>query len=276
MSIVAISETAGSLGNEIGRRLAAMLGWSFADREIIAKAAERSGTDIADIRHGAEEKPSLWERLTDSQHRYLTFVEATVFDLASQDNVVLAGLASALVLRDVRHALRVRTNASERERAYRLQHQQGLTPEASLDVVRQSDRERAARVKFLYHVDVDDPLLYDLVLNTNRLTVERGARLLREALEDERFQPTPESRADLADRNTIIQAKTLFLTNPVLAGSALSVFCRQGQVSVAGIVWSADERQTAEEVLRSLPGVTGVLNEIAVAPSTRGWPRRYP
>ncbi len=41
MSIVAISETAGSLGNEIGRRLAEMLGWSFADREIIAKAAER-------------------------------------------------------------------------------------------------------------------------------------------------------------------------------------------------------------------------------------------
>jgi cytidylate kinase len=276
MSIVAISETAGSLGNEIGRRLAEMLGWSFADREIIAKAAERSGTNIADIRHGAEEKPSLWERLTDSQHRYLTFVEATVFDLASQDNVVLAGLASALVLRDVRHALRVRTNASERERAYRLQHQQGLTPEAALDVVRQSDRERAARVKFLYHVDVDDPLLYDFVLNTNRVTVERGARLLREALEDERFQPTPESRADLADRNTMIHAKALFLTNPVLAESALSVFCRQGQVSVAGIVWSAEARQTAEKVLLSLPGVTAVVNEIAVAPSTRGRPRRYP
>ena len=40
MSIVAISETMGSLGNEIGRRLADSLGWGFADREIIAKAAE--------------------------------------------------------------------------------------------------------------------------------------------------------------------------------------------------------------------------------------------
>ena len=276
MSIVAISETVGSLGNEIGRRLAEMLGWSFADREIIAKAAERSGADIADIRHGAEEKPSLWERLTDSQHRYLTFIEATVFDLASQDNVVLAGLASTLVLRDVRHALRVRTIASERERADRLQHQQGLTSEAALDIVRQSDRERAARVRFLYHVDVDDPILYDFVLNTDRLAVERGARFLREALEDERFRTTPAARADLADRNTVTQAKALFLTTPVLADSALSVSCRQAQVSVAGIVWSAEARQTAEKVLLSLPGVTAVVNEIAVAPSTRGRPRRYP
>ena len=36
MSIVAISETAGSLGNEIGRRLAERLRYRFADREIIA------------------------------------------------------------------------------------------------------------------------------------------------------------------------------------------------------------------------------------------------
>jgi cytidylate kinase len=274
MSIVAISETAGSLGNEIGRRLAETLGWSFADREIIAKAAERYGADIADIRHGVEEKPSLWERITDSQHRYQIFVEATVFDLASQDNVVLAGLASTLVLREVRHALRVRINASERERASRLLQQEGLTPEAALDVVRQSDRERAARVKFLYHVDVDDALLYDLVLNTDRMTVERGVKLLREALEDERFQPTEAARRDLADRNTMTQARALFLANPVLADAALSVFCRQGQVSVAGIVWSADARRTAEEALLSLPGVTAVTNEIAVAPARRGRPAR--
>ena len=70
MSIVAISETLGSLGNEIGRRLAESLGWGFADREIIAKAAERFGVDLAQVRHNAEEKPSLWERFTDGHRRF--------------------------------------------------------------------------------------------------------------------------------------------------------------------------------------------------------------
>jgi hypothetical protein len=41
MSVVAVSETIGSLGNEIGRRVAQARGYEFSDREIIAKAAER-------------------------------------------------------------------------------------------------------------------------------------------------------------------------------------------------------------------------------------------
>ncbi len=53
MSIVAISETAGSLGIEIGRKLAESLGWEFADREIIAKASEQFGEDVMDLRQGA-------------------------------------------------------------------------------------------------------------------------------------------------------------------------------------------------------------------------------
>ena len=114
MSIVAISETLGSLGNEIGRRLAESLGWGFADREIIAKAAERFGVDLAQVRHNAEETPSLWERFTDSHRRFKAFVEASIFDMAANDNVVLAGLSSTLALRDVPYALRVRTNAPER------------------------------------------------------------------------------------------------------------------------------------------------------------------
>ena len=267
MSVVAISETAGSLGTEIGRQLAETLGWVFADREIIAKAAERSGADVAEVRHGVEEKPSLWERLTDSQQRYRVFVEATVFELASRDNVVLSGLASTLVLRDVRHVLRARTNASEQERARRLEHGEGLTAEAALNVVRHSDRERAARVKFLYHVDVDDPLLYDVVINTDRISVEHGVGLLRDAVQDERFRSTAASLAELKDRNVVIQAKALFMTNPLLNGTWLTVACRGGQASVSGIVRSPEARRTAEEILRSVPGVVQVANEVAVSPT---------
>jgi len=42
MSIVAISETAGSSAIEIGRSLAAALGYTFADREIISRRRRRA------------------------------------------------------------------------------------------------------------------------------------------------------------------------------------------------------------------------------------------
>jgi cytidylate kinase len=264
MSIVATSETAGSLGNEIGRRLAESLGWGFADREIIAKAAERFGADLADVRHSVEERPSFWERLTDSHRRFKAFVEASVFDMAAADNVVLAGLASTLALRDVRHALRVRTTAPERDRAARIHDQEGLTSEAALEVVRQTDRERAARVKFLYHVDVDDPLLYDVVLNTERVTVDEGARYLREIIRGERFRPTEGSRAGLVDLSLVAQARALFMADPGLSKHQLFVSATGGQVSLSGSVRTEEERRTAESRVASLPGVRNVLNEIIV------------
>ena len=269
MSIVAISETAGSLGNEIGRRLAESLGWSFADREIIAKAAERFRADVAELRHGAEEKPSLWERLTDSHRRFKAFVEASVLDLAAQDNVVLAGLASTLVLRDVRHALRLRTNAPERERAARLHHTQGLTPDASLDVVRQTDRERAARVKFLYDVDVDDPLLYDVVLNTERTTVDEAVRYLHAMLGASRFTATEASKSQLVDLNIVGQARAIFMAEPALAGLQLFVTATGGQVLLTGNVSADATRTMVARQVAALPGVRNVVNEIIVVTSPR-------
>src|SRR5262249_32379227 len=178
MSIVAISETVGSLGIEIGRKLAENLGWEFADREILSKASEQFGEDVTELRHSVEEKPTLWERFSDTQHRYKAYVEAIMLEMAARDNVVLAGRSSTIVLRPIPHVVRVRTSAPERTRAQRLENEMGLTNEAALNFVRHSDRERAARVKFLYQLDVDDSLLYDLVLNTERLTVEKGAALI--------------------------------------------------------------------------------------------------
>lgn len=262
MSIVAISETAGSLGNEIGRRLAERLGYRFADREIIAKTSERFGEDVTELRHGAEEKPTLWERLTDTQHRYKAYVEAIILEMATGDDVVLAGLASAIVLRPVSHALRVRVNAPERVRANRVERQQGLTREAALDYVRHTDHERDARVKFLYQVNVDEPLLYDVVVNTERLTAEDGAHLLQGALQPSRLQTSADSQGHLVDLGIVAAAKAAFRASSMIDPSRVFVSATGGYVSLSGAVDGEAGRQLAVEMVERIPGVTGIHNEI--------------
>ena len=269
MSIVAISRTLGSLGDEIGRELARTLSWEFADREIIAQAAQRFGEGLMELEHVTEEKPSLWDRFTDTKRRYLTYVEAIVFEMAARDNVILSGRGATIFLRRVRHALRVRITAPERVRAYRVEHQQELTSEAAFHRVRQNDRERASNVKFLYHVDWDDPLHYDLVLNTERMDVKEGARVLRNALENERVRPTPESRAEVKDLSLVAQAKAALLAHPATRGLHLSLACKQGQLSVSGMVEGEVMRKAAEEILGQIAGVTAVQSEIVVLATGR-------
>jgi hypothetical protein len=106
MSIVAISETAGSLGKRDRPSASGAPGLSVRRSRDHRKKrpSDSARTSLTPAR--AEEKPTLWERLTDTQHRYKLFVEAIILEMAGGDNVVLAGLASAHRPTSVSHALR--------------------------------------------------------------------------------------------------------------------------------------------------------------------------
>jgi cytidylate kinase len=270
MSIVAMSETVGSGGTEIGRALAAALGWEFADREIITKAAESFGEGVGELKHATEEKPTLWDRFRQSQQRYVTYVEATILEMAARDNVVLVGRASAVILRDVRHALRVRVIASESARAKRIE-QQGLTAEAALETVRHSDHDLAARVRFLYHLDWEAPLLYDTVLNTERLSVPRAVAALREMLADERFASTDDLRQALRDRSLTASARAALLANPTTRHGSIRVTATSGAVELTGLVMSEAERQAAEAAVARIAGVVSVRNGLVVQATVDGF-----
>jgi cytidylate kinase len=264
MSIVTISETVGSLGTDIGHRVAEALGYEFADREIISKAAERFGEGIAPLTHAAEEKPTLWERFSETQRRYVAYLEATMFEMAARDNVVLVGHAATIVLGKAPHTLRVRITAPEKVRAHRVERQRGGSGDAALSHVRHIDRERAARVKFLYHVDLDDSLLYDLVLNTEELSAVESARLIRETLQAERFRATAASRMAMTNLSLVAQAKAALLADPVTRSRPISVACADAAISLGGSVDAEQVRTAAEAAVARIPGVARVVNEILV------------
>ena len=167
MSIVAISQTLGSLGDEIGHEMAWTLKYEFADREIILQAAERFGEGVTDLAHVTEERPTLAERFTQSRQRYLACVEAIVFEMAARDNVVLSGRGVTFILNRVRHALRVRVTAPERVRAKRVEHQHrviALWGKLPVRLVCDLDRAQAAAALQREHVrrlETDRPLRLD-------------------------------------------------------------------------------------------------------------------
>lgn len=279
MSVIAISENLGSQGDEIGRELARALGLECADREIIAKAAERYGEGVLELHHVTEERPTIWERFTDSKRHYLCYVEATIFEMAARDGVVLVGHGAAVMLRAIPHVLRVRVTAPERVRAERVRQQQGLTEAAALEFVRETDGERNSRIKFLYHVDLEDPLLYDLVINTDRFTVADGVHLVREALVREalaggRRQPTEQSRTLAQDLSLVAEAKARLVMSPTTRNLRLALSAANGSITVTGTVDSEGLQVRALEVIGQVPGVVGVVNKVVVL--AIAMPRSFP
>jgi len=264
MSMVAISQTLGSLGDEIGRSLAQVLGYDFVDREIVLQAAERFGKGVSAFEHVTEERPRLWERFSDVTRGYRTFVEAIIWEIAARDNVIIAGRGAPFVLGALCHGVRVRITGSERVRVTRVERRLGIDAERATDIVRQSDHERAARIRFLYHVDWNDPLLYDLVINTDSMDERLSVRLIQAVLESDRHQPGPDSIREVADAALAARARADLLSHPLTQPLDLSVACQHGRMSMRGIAAHEEQRRAAEEIVRTLPGVIEVLNEIVV------------
>ncbi|MBM3221053.1 MAG: BON domain-containing protein [Candidatus Rokubacteria bacterium] len=273
MSIVAISDTLGSLGDVMGRELARRLGWQFADREVIAKAAEQFGEAVGELHQVTEERPSLWERFTDSKRRYLLYIEASVFELAARDHVVIVGHGAAIMLRDIPHALRVRVSAPERARVERVRRTQAASEAAAVDAVRDSDTERASRMRYLYRVDVDDAFLYDLTINSERVDVDDGVRVMAEALRLQRVQTTEESQAAAVDRACTALARARLAADPRTRSQRLSVETERSRLTLRGFADSDGHKRAALEIVRAVPGVIDTVDETVIPSVVDAFPR---
>lgn len=125
-------------------------------------------------------------------------------------------------------------------------------------------------MKFLYQVNVDDPLLYDVVLNTERLMADEGARLVQEALHEPRFQTSAASQRDLVDLGIVAGAKAALMASRAIGPHhRVLVSARGGSVCLSGTVDTEAEWKIAQEIVEKMLGVTGVLNEITVVPRSR-------
>jgi cytidylate kinase len=78
-------------------------------------------------------------------------------------------------------ALRVLITASPETRATRVREARGLDQETAVRAVKDSDAGRRDYLRRFYDVHEERPTHYDLVVNTDVLSVERAAELVSQA-----------------------------------------------------------------------------------------------
>ncbi|HJN92368.1 MAG TPA: cytidylate kinase-like family protein [Dehalococcoidia bacterium] len=117
-----------------------------------------------------------------------SFLEASsqiIRELGESGDVVIIGRGGQMILQDLPGSLHVQLVADEEVRATRVQEWEDLNHDEAIARMRSFNRSRAAFHKKFWKVDVWDPRLYDLVLNTNRLSYQTVADLILEAAKSE-------------------------------------------------------------------------------------------
>jgi CMP/dCMP kinase len=182
MSAITIARQLGSLGDEVAQAVAERLNYRVMCRELINQAAARAGAPdmalaVIDDLNLLGLRPSV-----SSRRAYHQAVKTLFEELAAEGQVIIIGRAGQVVLRDRPEVLHVKVIAPVTLRAERIARQHNISIAAAQAQVEASDRHRRNYLRRYYHSRWDDPELYDLIVNTARLTPGEAACLICQAM----------------------------------------------------------------------------------------------
>jgi cytidylate kinase len=183
LSVVTISRQMGSLGYEVAKELADMLGYRLMWRELINQAALRSGKP--EVALATIDELGLLGLCPSPKEckAYLKALKHVIVELADEGKVVIVGRAGQVILHNRSEVLHVRVIAPVEVRANRVALMHDISLENALAQIEASDEYRRNYLKRFYKVRWGNPELYDLVLNTARISPGMGADLIREAMQ---------------------------------------------------------------------------------------------
>ena len=176
---ITISREAGSLGNAVAARLAEKLGWQIFDKEIveyIATTAHVRKSVIESFDEKKQDEIKTWVQTiidsdTLSPDRYLGHLMRVIFTIAEHGRAIILGRGANFFL-DPQKGLRVKIAAPLELRLIQIMHEMKLTRKEAQRYLAEQDNSRLAYIRRYFHRDADDPLFYDLVINTEFMPLE--------------------------------------------------------------------------------------------------------
>lgn len=197
--VITITRQYASGGSEIAQLVGRALRWAVIDNEFVDEVARRAGLPPDEVAQREERAPGLLERLArtlaaaspemfiatagvprveEDETTILRMTERVIREAALEGRVVLVGRGAQALLAQRDDALHVYVVASKPWRARLAIERLGVNAAEVGRVVDETDQQRDRYVKTSYGRARQDPLNYDMVLNTERLGFEGAAALV--------------------------------------------------------------------------------------------------
>ena len=163
--------------------------WAYFDRNLIEKVLED---------HHLPEQ--IREYMIEGKYRYITAAvhellglkpaewtlihktSDTILQLARMGNVIIVGRGSNLIASKLKNAFHIRLISPFEKRVEHIMEVMNLTEKEAAAHIKREDDNRKKYLKSYFYADVEDPLLYHLIINTDLLGYESTANLIAEGV----------------------------------------------------------------------------------------------
>jgi cytidylate kinase len=195
MPLVAMTREMGSLGKDVAAGIAARSNRKVVYQEIIEPLANKMRLRKSHVERFLEGKSGIWERLTTDRTSLSIFTADETFRfLRDGSTAVIRGWGAVHLLKNVPHVVRVRVCAPMETRVGRMMQRLATDNRAAVESeIALSEEAHAAITKRHFNINWRDAEHYDLVLSTERLSVDECVEEVEAVMKHARFQETPDS-----------------------------------------------------------------------------------
>ncbi len=265
MAIITVSRQMGTGAYQIATEVAKKLKYTFVDGELISSCAPKYGLSLETLEM-IDEKPPSFNTVEDRKRAAaLNTLELMLLDFARKGNVVLYGRGCQYLLKDCGNVLRLRIIADFEDRVGRFAEREWIDPDLARSITRLNDYQREGFIHFCFNRSWDEPLGYDIVFNTTRLSLESVVESIVVAARDPYLKEAEAGAAELID-NAILtnKIKIALLNAEELDYRPFRIVASKGHVRMNGYLSSDEEKNNVVRIVKSVKGVKAVEEEIRI------------
>lgn len=194
--IITIGRKFGSGGHEVGRRLAAELGYKLYDKELLKMMAQESNI-CEQVLEDYDEKntgsllysvmmdvyPSMNYAGNSLQRQIYQAQYDTIRKVGEKGGCVIVGRAADYILRDLSNVTSVFIHASEKYRIERIVEYEHVSEQKAKEIITKADKRRASYYNFQTDKKWADVSSYNLSLDTSDIGIDGCVSVIRRYLE---------------------------------------------------------------------------------------------
>ena len=269
MSVIAISRQVGSFGAEIARQVSSEQKMELITRDRIHEFITECDPEFTNACTMYEEEvpKSFWSRIFLDTTKLAAMFEWMTFSLASRGNVILLGRGTPVVLGQRPDVFRIRIIAPFNLRVKRIQDKHQCSLEQAESFVSSYGRHRRNLIQSIFNVDLSDPELYDMQLNTADFSIETASQIVVEGLKAKMAEC--KKRPPFEELAWLTQVKRVGLEikkelDPALWQQVHTQSGGPGEVVLTGLVYEPGIIESAQTLALKVDGVKKVDNQLKV------------
>lgn len=267
MPLVAMTREMGSLGKDVAAGLAARTNRKVVYQEIIEPLANKMRLRKSHVERFLEGKSGIWERLTTDKTSLSIFTADETFRfLRDGSTAVIRGWGAVHLLRNVPHVVRVRICAPMELRVSRMMERLATENRSTVESeIQLSEEAHSAITRRHFNVNWRDAEHYDIVLCTERLSVEECVDEIEALMKLPRFQETGDSVRLLENLGLEWSVRAALRREARTADVSITVEGDGGVARLRGVVDSQEQADAAAQVAAAVEGVGSVDNQLRAA-----------